>query len=41
MREIFLIFKNNLNEFWDFYHGANLGAGSPKAYTVAAREFIF
>jgi hypothetical protein len=24
---IFLIFKNNSNEFWDFNHGSNVGAG--------------
>jgi hypothetical protein len=27
----FVIFRNNLNEFWIFYHGTNLGAGSLKA----------
>jgi hypothetical protein len=27
----FIIRKNNLNEFWYFYHGTNTGAGSPKA----------
>ncbi len=24
-------FRNNLNGFWDFFHGTNVGAGSPKA----------
>jgi hypothetical protein len=28
---MFAIFRNNLNEIWDFYHGTNMGAGSPKA----------
>jgi hypothetical protein len=27
----FEIFENNLNGFWDFYHGTNKGSGSPKA----------
>lgn len=26
---IFLIFRNNLNRFWHFYRGTNMGAGSP------------
>jgi hypothetical protein len=26
-----VIFGNNLNGFWDFYHGNNVGVGSPKA----------
>jgi catabolite regulation protein CreA len=30
-QEVFIIFRNNLNEFWYFYHGTNMGAGSPKA----------
>jgi hypothetical protein len=25
-----MIFRNNLNGFWDFYHGTTVGAGSPK-----------
>jgi hypothetical protein len=24
-----VIFRNNLNGFWDFCHGTNTGAGSP------------
>jgi hypothetical protein len=33
LNSIFVIFRNDLNEFWDFfYHGTNVGAGSPKAY---------
>jgi len=28
--EICNIKKNSLNEFWDFYHGTNVGANSPK-----------
>jgi hypothetical protein len=24
---VFVIFGNNLNGFWDFYHGTNVGAG--------------
>jgi hypothetical protein len=28
---MFAIFRNNLNEIWDFYHGTNMAAGSPKA----------
>jgi hypothetical protein len=28
---IFVIFVNNLNGFWDFYHDINLGVGLPKA----------
>jgi len=24
---MFVIFRNNLNGFWDFYHGTNVGAG--------------
>jgi hypothetical protein len=28
---MFVIFRNNLNRFWDFYHGTNLGVGSSKA----------
>jgi hypothetical protein len=27
---LFLIFRNNLIEFWIFYHGTNVGASSPK-----------
>jgi hypothetical protein len=27
---IFLIFRNNLNGLWDFYHGTKVGAGSLK-----------
>jgi hypothetical protein len=27
---MFLTFKNNSIEFWDFYHGTNVRAGSPK-----------
>jgi hypothetical protein len=28
----FVTFKNNLNGFWDFYHGSNnVSVGSPKA----------
>jgi hypothetical protein len=27
---IFVIFRNNLNEFWGFYHCTNVSAGSPK-----------
>jgi len=26
---IFIIFRNNLNEFWDFDHGTNLGRVHP------------
>jgi hypothetical protein len=29
--EIFVIFRNNLNEFWDFCNGINMGADSHKA----------
>jgi hypothetical protein len=28
---IFTIFRKPLNEFWDFYHGTSVGAGSHKA----------
>ncbi len=28
--EIFVIFRNNLNGFWGFYHCTNVSAGSPK-----------
>ncbi len=28
---LFIIFRNNLNGFRDFYHGTNMGASSPKA----------
>ncbi len=28
--EIFVILGNNLDRFWDFYHGTNMGAGPPK-----------
>jgi hypothetical protein len=27
---IFVIFGNNLDRFWDFYYGTNMGAGPPK-----------
>ncbi len=27
---IFVICRNNLNGFWDFYHSTNMSAGSPK-----------
>jgi len=30
---IFVTFRNNLNRFWDFYNGTNMGAGSLKAIT--------
>jgi hypothetical protein len=30
MGGIFVIFRNNLNRSWDFYHGANLGADATK-----------
>jgi hypothetical protein len=33
MKGRFVIFRNNLNGFWDFYHGINMVAGSPKALT--------
>jgi hypothetical protein len=29
--DIFVIFRNNLNGFWDFNHGTNMDASSPKA----------
>jgi hypothetical protein len=29
--KIFVIFRNNLNGFLDFYHGTNVDAGEPKA----------
>jgi hypothetical protein len=25
------VFRNSLNQFRDFYHGTNMGAGSPQA----------
>jgi hypothetical protein len=28
------MFRNYLNEFWDIYHGTNMGAGSPKAASL-------
>jgi hypothetical protein len=28
---IFTILRKPLNEFWDFYHGTSVGAGSHKA----------
>jgi hypothetical protein len=31
MHAMFAIFRTNLKEIRDFYHGANMGAGSPKA----------
>jgi len=31
MHGMFATFRNNLNEIWDFSHGANMGAGAPKA----------
>ncbi len=27
----FVLFRNNLNGFWDFYHGNTVGADSQKA----------
>lgn len=27
---IFIIFRNNLNEIWDFYHNANVGVVHPR-----------
>jgi hypothetical protein len=30
------VFRNSLNEFLDFYHGTNMGAGSPKASSLLA-----
>ncbi len=30
MHGIFVIFINNSNEYWDFYHGTNVSIGSPK-----------
>jgi len=27
---------NNINEFWDFYHGTIVGAGSPKVYKTSS-----
>jgi hypothetical protein len=32
MHGIFVIFRNNLNGFGDFYNGTNMGAGSPKVW---------
>jgi hypothetical protein len=31
-----VIFKNNLNGFWYFYHGTTLGGGSHKALSEAS-----
>jgi hypothetical protein len=31
---IFLIFRNDLNGIWDFYHGTNRGTGSPKSFQL-------
>ncbi len=31
LHRMFPITRNSLNEFWDFYHGAIVGVGSPKA----------
>jgi hypothetical protein len=30
-RGIFVTIRNNFNEFWDFYYGISVPAGSPKA----------
>ncbi len=40
--EVFVIFGNNLNGFWDFYHGTNVGAGagSPKASKLPISLYI-
>jgi hypothetical protein len=29
------MFRNELNGLWDFYHGTNVGAGSPKAIVMS------
>jgi isocitrate dehydrogenase len=39
-KAIFVIFRNNLNEFWDVYHGINMSVGSPKAGNVF-RQLLF
>ncbi len=31
---ILVIFRNGLNGIWDFYHGTNRGAGSPKSFQL-------
>jgi hypothetical protein len=32
--------SNNLNKFWGFYHGINVGAGSPKTPPNARPELV-
>jgi hypothetical protein len=32
---MFVMFRNELNGLWDFYHGTNMGAGSPKAIVMS------
>ncbi len=38
---IFLIFRNNSNEFWDFNHGTNMGATWSQASLYISLKFIF
>ncbi len=35
---IFVIFRNNLNKIWDFYHGTKVVAGLSDDYLVGERE---
>jgi len=36
---MFVIFRNNLNEFWDFCNGINMGADSHKAISFVASPY--